>query len=902
MARHHAVIPAVALLAVALAAPLLAQGNTTGSLRGTVSDAEGGVLPGVTVTALSDALIGGQTMTVTDERGNYRFPSLPVGIYAVDAELSGFKKFRQENLRVSLAKELTLNVTMALAAVAEEITVTADAPVVSVVNNAVDASFDQSFLDTQPLPRFFSSLMNYAPGVNDGLAFGGTDEAENAYMLDGVNVSDPAGGTEWIFPSVDWVQEVQVAGLGANAEYGGFTAGILNAVTKSGGNEFAGDLVAYYAPEDFVSDNSEGEEDETFAYQELSLSLGGALAKDKLWYFASASWIEDERTPYGALDSDVREYLRGMAKLTLQGNTRNRVMFLVDYDGVDREHRGVSALTLPSASYQQDSPNISYNLTWEGLINDSNFVTVKLTGFDGSDDRSPYNGDQPNRYDVESGYSWQNAVYTIEQDRQRQSLDAAWNLFADGLIGADDTHAFKFGVTYETGSAKEDYWRNGGFSYYDDSYYCDSTDDYFANPDCGIYSADFGDEIHMDAEQAGLALFAQDSWKVGRFNLNLGVRYGAYQGGFAGGASDVYDVDFVDPRVGFVVDLFGNGRTALKAHYGRYHAGMFSYMYDREESGEVFTPFYYCDYDFDDGDFTDCSEPTLAAARMDGGINHPYVDQFVASFEQQLGRDMSVGVDYVIRETRDIVAMVNVNDDYDVLTAPGNPLGGGSLPFYDLLSEPEYVLTNPSAAYKDYDAIMLRFDKRYSHGWLLKASFVYADLTGNVLSADGYVDEFEDLNGQTNADGKLRGFSKYEGKINLTVDLPLGLQLSGYYRYLSGEYWTPYVRVRGLYFNDPQNVNMVARGAEQLPDRNMVDLRLTWTAPLGGDLKLALFLDAFNVFNEGTITDVNERWGDYRYDYEDHPDGSTWRPSSTFGETLSIERPRELRIGARFSF
>jgi len=901
MERKRGVVLVTALLAVALAAPLAAQSTTTGSVRGVVQDAEGGVLPGVTVTASSDALIGGQAMTVTDERGNYRFPSLPPGVYAVEAVLSGFNNARREGLRVGLGQVLAVDFTMEIAPVAESITVTAETPIVSVVANTVDTNLNQDFLATQPLPRFFSSLMNYAPGVNDGLAFGGTESRENAYLLDGVNVSDVAGGTEWIFPSVDWVQEVQVAGLGANAEYGGFTAGILNAVTKSGGNEFSGDVSAYYTPDSFVSNNTDSEAPEEFSYQELSLSLGGSITKDKLWYFASGSYIEDERTPLGALDSDLRKYTRVLGKLTLQANQKNRLMLLADYDGVVRDRRGVGAYVLPEASAKQDSPNISYNVSWEGLINDSNFVTAKLTGFDGADDRSPYNGDLPNRYDVESGYDWQNYPWTVNQDYQRQSLDLAWNLFADGLVG-NDSHSFKFGVTYDMGKAKQDWVRNGGFSYYDDSYYCDSLDDYFANPDCGIYSADYGDEIHMDAEQSGLALFAQDSWRLDRFTINLGVRYGQYQGGFANSRDDVYDVDFVDPRVGLVWDLFGNARTALKAHYGRYHGGMFSYLYDREESGEAFTPYYYCDYDFDDEDFTDCSEPTLASARMDDGINHPYVDQYVASLEQQLSKDVSVGVDYVVRETRDIIAMVNVTDDYDNLVAPDNPLTGGDLPFYDLLSPQDFVLTNPSAAYKDYDAIMFRFDKRYSHGWLLRASFVYADLEGNALAADGYVDEFEDANGLTNADGKLRGYSKYEGKVNLTVDLPLGFQVSGYYRYLSGEYWTPYVRVRGLYYNDPQDVFMVTRGAEQLPDRNMVDLRASWSARLGGDLRLAVFLDAFNVFNEDTITDVNERWGDYRYNYRNHPAGSSWRPSSSFGETTAIERPRELRLGLRLSF
>lgn len=893
---------AAVLLVLVVATPLSAQSSTTGSIRGTVTDRDGGALPGVTVTAASTVLIGGRAAAVTDEGGNYRFPSLPPGVYAVEAQLAGFNTARRDEVRVSLGQVLAIDFTLEMTAVTEAIVVSAEAPLVSVVANNVDSTFDQSFLTTQPLPRFFSALMNYAPGVNDGLAFGGTESRENAFLLDGVNVSDVAGGTEWIFPSVDWVQEVQIGGLGANAEYGGFTAGILNAVTKSGGNETSGDAAVYYTPESFVSNNSGEDEQEKVSYRELSLSLGGAVAKDKLWYFASGSVIKDERTPVGGLDSDVRNYLRALAKFTLQADEKNRVMFLADYDGVKRDHRGVSALVLPSASAEQDSPNVSYNMTWESLLNDSNFITAKLTGFNGADDRSPYNGTVPGHEDDYTGLQWGNYDWIVKQDYARQSLDFAWNVFADGLLAAQDSHAFKLGFGYERGTAKQDWWRNGGFSYYDDSSYCDSLDDYFADPECGIYSADFGDEVHMDAKQTGLALYAQDSWKLNRFTVNLGVRYGQYAGGFANSRDDVYDVDFIDPRVGFTWDLFGTARTAIKAHYGRYHGGMFSYLYDREESGEVFTPSYYCDYNFDSGEFDDCIDPTLAAARMGADMKHPYTDQYVATFEQQVGAQMALGVDYVVRKTRDIIAMVNTNDDYDPLVAPNNPLTGGDLPFYDLLSEQDFVLTNPAAAYKDYDAFTVRFEKRYSQGWLMRASVVYADLKGNVAAADGYVPEFSDLNGLTNADGRLRGSSKWEGKLNVAVDLPFNLQLAGFYRYLSGEYWTPYVRVRGLYENGIQNVFLTERGSEQLPNRSMLDLRLSWDAPLGSDLKLGVFLDAFNVLNEDTVTDVSTRWGEYRYNYRDHPAGSSWRSTSSYSTATAIERPRELRLGVRLSF
>ena len=120
-----------------LAGALAAQSTVSGSLQGKVRDAEGGPLPGVTVTVLSDALVARQQVTVTDERGSYRFPSLPVGAYVVQAELSGFQAVRQEGVRVQLGQALSIDLVLQLATISETIEVSAGAPLLSVIDNKV---------------------------------------------------------------------------------------------------------------------------------------------------------------------------------------------------------------------------------------------------------------------------------------------------------------------------------------------------------------------------------------------------------------------------------------------------------------------------------------------------------------------------------------------------------------------------------------------------------------------------------------------------------------------------------------------------------------------------------------------------------------------------------------------
>lgn len=912
--RRFAFVVVLALGLALQALPAAAQGTTSGSVRGTVVDAQGGVLPGATVIARSEALIGGRQVAITNAQGVYRFPSLAPGMYEIEAQLSGFQPVMQQNVQVGLGQNLELDLVLGDITISDEIVVMADSVQVSTVSNSADFNLAGEFIERQPLSRDPVSLMNYAPGIQNDQAYGAPSTYQNAYNVDGVDVSDPELGSQWVLPSMDWVQEVQVAGLGAEAEYGGFTGAVVNLITKSGGNEFHGDVRAYYSGGSLNSDNAPpGVEGTSSVDSDLdaSLSLGGPAIKDQLWYFVSGNQRQRVVEPFFVADAPLgdredsdRTESRVLAKLTWQLNQSNKAVLMVDWDDVVHDYRGVGGLDLASASERQESPNYVYNVSWEALIGDASFLSAKLTGFTGSDDRLPYFGDTPGRNDAESGFAWQNRSTTALKDVDRVALDAAWSLFADSLLADGDSHDFKFGFVYEGFTSDYVTTRNGGFTYFDDSWYCDSLDDYFADPFCGVFSSDWEGEWDLHGEMDGLHLFAQDSLHFGRFAVNLGVRYSQYTGTFKDVSGTVYDESMLAPRAGFVWDLFGSGETALKFHYGRYYEGMAITLYDREGSGDALSDTIYFDYNFDTGAFDIPAGGSVnARATMDPAIGHPYVDQFVATLEHQLSRNMLLGIDYIHRETKDINSMVVSNlDDYEALVAPDNPFGG-DLPFFDLLDEQQFLITNPDTATRDYDSVALRARKRYADGWSLDGSLVWSDLTGNAdYGLSGYVGDFEDLNGFTNADGRLPFNSEWVFKVSASVDLPWRVMLSGFYQFRTGEYWTPYARFDGLYFNDRQNIYITERGSEQYDDRSVLDLRLQKEFGLGGDLALALFIDAFNVLDSDTVTAVNERWGFYDYDYRDHPDGSGWAESSTYLSPLAIQTPREVRIGARFSW
>ncbi len=901
------------VMLVVLTAPALAQGSVTGRIEGTVKDSGGLPVPGVTVTVSSDSLVRRKMSTVTDGSGVYRFPALPVGKYAVEAALPGFQTTRKDGVHITLGQGIAVDLVMELAKVTAGVTVTADAPIVSVVSNSISTNFGKEYLDKQAVPRNYYQVITSAPGVNADptgssgsaiLAYGGTTENQNAYTLDGVNVGDSGGGGHWLLPSIQWMEEIQVTGLGANAEFGGYTGGIINGVTKSGGNEFHGALEAYYEPTAWVSSNSPTGTQETFKFEDYALSVGGPIVKDKVWFFGSAEYWHQISTPVGALDTSDRTIPRFLGKVTFQPNDKNRIFVMGEYDAVTNERRGISALTLASGSQKQDGPGVTFAVNWESTLNSSNFINVKVTGNDGNDNYYPYSGTSVpghiNYYSLDDPVTtWYNAPFQNLSHRHTVTGEASWSLFSDGLLSKNDSHSFKFGALYEEASAMDSWRRNGGYTYYDDSSACSSLDAYFKNPDCGRYERSKGyGEYELHGQQKGFTAYAQDSARFENFSINAGLRYTSYRAGFQPGYGDsnVYSVDFVDPRIGLIWDISCDAKWAVKAHWGRYHSSMYTYLYDREISGHASIMSQDSEWDGDTQTWGPWSTNVPEAAPM-GNVSHPYVDETLISLEHQLGKEMALGFDFIDRRFHNIMGLVNTNNDYSAVSAR-NPLTGGTLNFWNLNTDPVFVLTTDNPGYRTYDSLVLRFDKRYANGWQLRSSLVWTDLKGNVLKNNGYADELKDWNGLVNGDGKMDlSANEWEFKLSGSVNLPLGFTASGQYTYLSGQYWTPYADVRSFLdgnYTTGRYVYLTERGSEKLPARNLIDLRLAWGTNVAKSVRVEFSLECFNLLNGDTALAVDDYYGRIR--------PSSFTKNSTYGNATAIERPRELRAGARLTF
>jgi hypothetical protein len=298
-----------------------AQLTPEGRIIGKVMDDQGNPLPGVTVEATSPKLVG-KASTVTDLNGTYRLMALPSGNYEITFSLPGFKKLLRKNVYLALSQTMVLNETLEQAAVEEQVTVVGQSPLIDVKSTVKGMTMTKDIFLSLPRGRSFDTLISTIPGVQNedvsaGISVDGASGAENMFFVDGADVTDFHLGIKGQNVVLELLDEVKVTASGYNAEYGGSMGGVINVISRSGGNEFHGDIMTFYEnnrqwmqgkardylrqdPNDYTiweyANNDTlyfngGKDRDRFNRFEGVFSLGGYIIKDKLWFFGSVNPI-----------------------------------------------------------------------------------------------------------------------------------------------------------------------------------------------------------------------------------------------------------------------------------------------------------------------------------------------------------------------------------------------------------------------------------------------------------------------------------------------------------------------------------------------------------------------------------------------------------------------------------
>lgn len=614
-------IAALVALASALVTSAHAQSVSSASITGVARDDSGGVLPGVTVEAESPALIERVRSAVTDGQGIFRIVDLRPGSYVVTFSVPGFTTFRREGIVLTAGFTATVNAELRVGGIEETITVSGAAPQVDTQSVIQQQVVSGEVRNQLPLPSNSGAYVMIIPGATQVAANqdvgGNMGENRQQFTVHGSRTNDfqqlrdgqffgtlVAAGNYMSSVNPTTVEEVTIltgGGLTAESESGGAQ---INVIAKAGGNSFAGSLLANFSHKNMQADSLDDDlrargarnPPEIKSNYEIAGGIGGPIKRDKVWFFASARrWISQTYQPGNYfnklqgtlfyepdLDRPAYEdnfYNETTGRVTWQAGEKHKFTGMFSNEYNCNCYFNIQSGTLAPEATGDDlyKPNWRTQVSWTNPITSRLLLEAGATVVDGLIVRRLTGGtyDDISILDSARNYRYGSAGSNITGFTQawgpKASAFGQYNLrFITSYVTG--THALKGGVQFRRGHNELDLFINHNLSYTFRGRVPQSVT-YFAGP------------YQSAARQRTIGAFLQDQWRLGNTTLNLGVRLDVFKGwipavtmpagDFVPARSfpevpDALNWKDLSPRLGIARDLFGNGRTAIKAFIGRF--------------------------------------------------------------------------------------------------------------------------------------------------------------------------------------------------------------------------------------------------------------------------------------------------------------------------------------------
>ena len=603
MTKRHAFLLAFVVVASALLpTSLFGQGLQTGSLSGIVKDQSGGVLPGVNVSVSSPALQGTRE-TVTDGNGFYNLQALPPGVYTVRFALQGWAPLENQNVIVPLGSVANVDVSMTLATVTEVVQVSAQTTnVLAVPTGQVHLTSRE--LNTIPVGRTPARIAEFAPGLTDNtpnvgqVTISGGFAYDNVFLIDGVDVNDNLFGTANNVFIEDAIDETQVLTSGISAEYGRFSGGVINMITKRGGNNLSGSIRLNLQNPAWNNESplekSRGTKHADQLSKFLEGTLGGPVLRDRVWFFFAGRrersslqrTLQQLASPYVTDTSNDRYEIKvtgtAVANHTIQGS-------FVDNKTESSNLPSLSdTLSLDTSTLvTRQTPNRLFVTNYNGVIGSRTYVSGQFSqkkfGFRNAGGTSTALADSPFRtrgaLGVPASLHYHAPFFSAldPEDRDNKQYAASVTYFL--TTRGTGTHNLKAGGERFTSS------RVGGNS--------QSATDYVFLSDyrttaAGLPALDAQGQLiprfvpgvsqvqnwlptlGATMDISTLSFYVQDRWAAGdHFSFDLGVRFEKADSEATGDIVGA-DTHSVVPRLGMTYDPAGNGKLTFQATYAHY--------------------------------------------------------------------------------------------------------------------------------------------------------------------------------------------------------------------------------------------------------------------------------------------------------------------------------------------
>jgi len=598
-------------IAAILAVPAFGQ-VPTGTLSGHVTDATG-ILPGVTVSTISPSLQGTRT-AVTNENGDYIFRFLPPGEYTIKFELAGFQTI-DTTVKVSAAQTAKVDALMPEAKVAEEVTVTGNYETISSSATA-SSTYESKLISNLPTARDVANYVALSPGVTvtgarNSISIGGAGTYESLFLVNGVAVTENLRGQVTPLYIEDAIEETTTSMANVSAEYGRFTGGIVNALTKSGGNEFHGSVRDTLANPKWTAPTPKTVSRTDNIDNTYEATLGGFVLRDKLWFFAagrtSKTTVSNQTYLTEVPFDTITDETRYEAKVTFSPVSQHR--FVGSSIGRDRKWDGYyfnsyDIYDLDSV-YSRKIPEDLIAFNYTGVLSDNFFVEGQYSArhmtFEGAGSRYTDLIKGTPVWDTATEAIYNSPIFcAVCEKGNEERNNSEWMVKGSWFTSASKlgSHDVRFGYdSYDDTITSNNYQSGSNYFLWANEVILQGT-----GRDTKFYPVILGDgnaylewwpifKLSKGSHFKTNSAFVNDVWRLNNnWSFNLGVRYDMNDGTNASGVKVVKDSK-ISPRIAVTWDPKGNGEWQLNFGVGKYVAAITTNAGDASATGGA--PAYY---------------------------------------------------------------------------------------------------------------------------------------------------------------------------------------------------------------------------------------------------------------------------------------------------------------------